>query len=286
MEIKIYKIENIKNNRIYIGQTLDFKTRFREHRNQCHENRHILNDSINYTIDDFKFDILCTCDNQNDADDREIYYISEYHSYKTEHGYNLTKGGKGLIIRETKIVYKVDLNFNVISKYDSIRESARENNMDASNIYRCCINKLNKYNGYYWCFCLEDINSKRNSENKCRKVEVAIFDLDGNIIETYESIKKASIKHSIKHLSCITNAIKFGNFYKGYFWRKYNGQELTHVKNPLVKRKINIFKDSILVNTFESQGEVAKFINGNPANINHCLKGRKKSYKGYNFEYH
>lgn len=68
--ICIYKITNIKNGRVYIGSTENFHKRCAEHKsgikNRSHDNKHIKNDSFEYTLDDFTFEV-----------------ISEYHNIKT-----------------------------------------------------------------------------------------------------------------------------------------------------------------------------------------------------------
>ena len=88
----IYKITNIQNNKVYIGQTIrPVKDRF---------NRHI-NDALNNIIDthfarairkhgkeNFQIEIIDTAQNQNELNEKERYWIQYYNSVKE--GYNET----------------------------------------------------------------------------------------------------------------------------------------------------------------------------------------------------
>lgn len=89
----IYKIENLINHKIYIGQTNNPKRRFAEHRAKGYENNShkILYYAFDkYGIDNFDFLVIEEVDD-NDANNREKYWISYYDSF--ENGYNMTEGG-------------------------------------------------------------------------------------------------------------------------------------------------------------------------------------------------
>lgn len=93
MTCGIYKIENMYNNKVYIGQSNNIKDRWRRHRNSMKLSELPLYKSMRkYGIDTFKFEILeeCSIDALNE---REIFYIDYYSSYLREYGYNLSMGG-------------------------------------------------------------------------------------------------------------------------------------------------------------------------------------------------
>lgn len=90
----IYAIENLDNDKIYIGQSVDIRKRFREHKHHLKQNNH---DNIylqrawnKYGSAKFTFKILEVC-NENELNGKEIYYISKYRSKS----YNLNNGGYG-----------------------------------------------------------------------------------------------------------------------------------------------------------------------------------------------
>lgn len=87
----IYKIENLINHKIYIGQTNNPQRRFSEHRAKGYEiNTHkILYYAFDkYGIDNFSFEII---EKTNNPNKREKYWIKFYDSF--ENGYNMTEGG-------------------------------------------------------------------------------------------------------------------------------------------------------------------------------------------------
>lgn len=107
----IYIIKNNINDKVYIGQTTtDIKTRFNQHcKNSTLKSRHykIYNAIKKYGKENFYIEVLESDIGINKLDEREIYYIEEYNSFKK--GYNSTKGGGGRVINkeydEEKIVY-------------------------------------------------------------------------------------------------------------------------------------------------------------------------------------
>ena len=91
----IYIIINDINHKVYIGQTsTSLKQRWREHTHtDINNGTHFHNALLKYGVDKFHLYLLeeCTIDKLNE---REIYYISIFNSYKD--GYNMTPGGAGV----------------------------------------------------------------------------------------------------------------------------------------------------------------------------------------------
>ena len=93
----IYKIENINNNKCYIGWTsksVDF--RWNEHKSDAikiKDNRKFYNAIRKYGIDSWNVTTLCEVDSKEIAIKKEIEYIQLYDSYRN--GYNATLGGDG-----------------------------------------------------------------------------------------------------------------------------------------------------------------------------------------------
>ena len=91
--IGIYKIENQLNNKIYIGQSKNITQRWKEHRARYQIKDSPLYRAIRkYGIENFSFEVIEECE-INQLDEREIYWITFYNSYKN--GYNQTSGGEG-----------------------------------------------------------------------------------------------------------------------------------------------------------------------------------------------
>lgn len=96
MNSGIYMIKNIINNKIYIGQTINVNARLKSHRNKLknnnHENQHLQNSWNKYRENNFKFEIIKMY-NEDELNDREVYWINYYKSYDFKFGYNKTFGG-------------------------------------------------------------------------------------------------------------------------------------------------------------------------------------------------
>lgn len=93
----IYMIKNKLNGNIYIGQSVDIYDRWDEHlralRGEYHFNNHLQRSWNKYKEYNFEFSVVEECF-EDELDDREIYWISNYDSY--HNGYNQTKGGGGM----------------------------------------------------------------------------------------------------------------------------------------------------------------------------------------------
>lgn len=88
----IYKITNLINGKIYIGQTRrTIKIRWQEHL-KSKDNCPIHIAMQKYGIENFKVEEIEECDNTL-LNQKEIEYIKQYNSYDSSVGYNATKGG-------------------------------------------------------------------------------------------------------------------------------------------------------------------------------------------------
>lgn len=89
----IYKITNLVNNKIYIGQTIHtLKYRFNQHINQ-NKCTKLHNAIVKYGKENFIIEEIEKVP-QSLLDEREIYWIDFYASTDRNVGYNILKGGK------------------------------------------------------------------------------------------------------------------------------------------------------------------------------------------------
>ena len=105
---EIYKITNISNGKIYVGQAVSHILNHKRYRPYGHEGRfrchiseafsskknqsHYLNNAIRkYGVDDFVVELIECCEIDK-SDEREINYIKEFNSLYPN-GYNLKNGG-------------------------------------------------------------------------------------------------------------------------------------------------------------------------------------------------
>lgn len=90
----IYKITNLTNQKIYIGQAVDLATRWRDHIKAGlgidSPSNMLYTAMIKDGVENFTFEVLEEC-KRDDLNDREIYYIEFYQAQTW--GYNMGRGG-------------------------------------------------------------------------------------------------------------------------------------------------------------------------------------------------
>ena len=161
----IYKVRNTVNNKIYIGQTIDFKSRKASHLraafnpNSTHYNSHFMRAIRKYGEQMFDWVVIHTVEGENkkalkrELDKWEIYYIGLFNSYNN--GYNMTLGGEGSLGREqpankSKAVIRYSYIDGVLKKeeWPSIKEASLVTGLSYKSIYRDCTRE-NKFRGSY-----------------------------------------------------------------------------------------------------------------------------------------
>lgn len=131
----IYKITNLINNKVYIGQSININKRIWTHKyelkNNKHDNIYLQNSFNKYGINDFNFSIIELCDSDM-LNDRECYWVSFYKSCDRKYGYNIQMPNK-------------QLSYNMS---DETKNKLRECNIKVSDddIFKMLIMYFKKYN--------------------------------------------------------------------------------------------------------------------------------------------
>lgn len=96
MCIGIYLIRNKANNKVYVGQSVDIKQRWynhkRELKNGTHYNEHLQKAYNKYGKENFEFKIIEYC-TEEELDELESKWIKEFDSMNYNKGYNSESGG-------------------------------------------------------------------------------------------------------------------------------------------------------------------------------------------------
>lgn len=167
---KIYKITNDLNDKVYVGQTTQsLSKRFNAHcsnSNDKSSNMYIKRVILKYGREHFTITLIEECENSL-LDEREIYWISYFDSYKS--GYNLTEGGNSnrefLTTALEESINILDFISFIIDNYPTAKEVADKFNICHSSVYNLIkrINnpqlKLNPYNPRK-AKTIEDINKE------------------------------------------------------------------------------------------------------------------------------
>jgi group I intron endonuclease len=89
----IYKITNTINNKTYIGQTVSVKSRWQDHKRGMEKPTQIIHHAfIKHGFDNFIFDIVAVCFDQDAANNAETTIVLQENSL-APNGYNVTNGG-------------------------------------------------------------------------------------------------------------------------------------------------------------------------------------------------
>jgi len=181
----IYCILNKINNKKYIGSTKNLYSRIKEHNNNLlknkHPNNHLKKSAQLYGAENFDIFILEKCE-EFILTKREQFWTDFYDSTNKEKGYNKVKDvvrhsgwticeegranmsrshlGKKFLSKEQirlnaekcmKKVYQYDKNNNFIKEYESIKQAAKENNINSTNISQALHNKKAQVSkGFIW----------------------------------------------------------------------------------------------------------------------------------------
>lgn len=218
----IYKITNQKTGRAYIGQSLCIENRWKSHiqsaknPNNKDYNSEFYTDIRDFGINNFNFEILEECQ-ANKLDEREIYYISFYDTYKN--GYNRTCGGSGK--NHEDVLKTRDL-------WDKGYSSA-----EITNELKICRETVRRYLQDYKNYSTEEshkrgyLNSNKiiQADNHYGRDGICQYTLDGEFLKYFNSC--AEVEKTLGILAqSVSNCIKGKYFSAGGFrWTK-RGEKL------------------------------------------------------------
>ena len=150
----IYKITNVVNGKVYIGQALNIKNRFNDHKNDpfypSSRGYHLpFYCAIRkYGIENLTFEVLEEC-LPFELDEKEIYYIAKFEAFGPK-GYNLTTGGHS----SSYIDLDDDVATSIIDRLKTTEDTydiiAAKYGLKTSIIHhinngRCCYRSTEKY---------------------------------------------------------------------------------------------------------------------------------------------
>lgn len=121
----IYMHRNKHNGKVYIGQTCQKPEKRWDNGNGYKTSTRFYNAILKYGWDNFDHIILFTDLTLDEANQKEQELIEQYHSYKEEFGYNLTRGGHNFLhSEETK--KKIGISNSKSLKGNKWSESQKE----------------------------------------------------------------------------------------------------------------------------------------------------------------
>ena len=233
----IYSITNKKNNKIYIGKSINLYRRkyqhFGELKRNDHKNKHLQASFNKHGFENFEFNVVEICE-VDILGIREYYWINFFDSCNRKKGYNIELiNENGLNVRSiesiksmrktlkkikidkpkgkgnptSKQVYQYDLNGNFISEFESCHLAAEFLNKKESftTISKVARKMYGTSCGYQWRYfkCdnigISEISEKMDKirEDNNKKLSIPI---NGVKIDTGEIIEFSSINEASKKL--------------------------------------------------------------------------------------
>lgn len=190
MSCGIYKITNNVNKKIYVGKSINIKRRWREHRS-CYlkpdKDCYLYRAMRKYGIDNFTFEIIEECSEDDNLNEKERYWIEYYNSFKN--GYNETQGGEGKnIFSPIKIQELWDNGYSII-------EIAQQLSCNELTVRK----NLKEYKNY----SIEESSKRKreriiknkimsNAAKKSWGQKIYQYSLDGEYLAEYDSLKDAA----------------------------------------------------------------------------------------------
>lgn len=308
--IGIYMIRNKNNNKVYVGQTIDIDSRWMQHRSRLksktHENKHLQSAYDLYGKDAFEYILLEEC-NEEELDEKEIFYIQYYDSYNN--GYNQDLGGKGCrgykhtdeeilkmrYIQNPKAVLQLDMELNIINEWISCSHAGKTLGFSIRSIKACCNreNRQKTIGGYYWIYKYEYKNNTVDWDyylniNESKPKRVSQFDLHMNLIKVWDSVYQSKVVggYTASEVSAVCNHRK--KTHKGYVWRftdEYTEEEYLKdcntdfIKRPAIGAKPILRYDlnGNFVARYDSTADAVRKTGFSKSSIQSCLYGKQKN---------
>lgn len=257
-----------------------------------------------YGSENFSKEIIEYCSSKEELDKREIYWIEFYDAVKSKHFYNIASGGDGgnTIAGYTEDQlkdykqWKSKLHKETALKGENapcsklsekevleIIDRLKNNdfNSDIAKDYNVAIGTIDDIRKHKtWC-CLTDNIKFDNISNRKRphSKKVYQYDLEGNLINTYDSARDAERKTGIsyKQISQVCNGNK--RISHEYIWR-FEGDAFNKYATELTHQvKIDQYdKNGIFIKTYDSQKEIENMLG---IRIDSVINGRCNSAGGY-----
>ena len=292
----IYMYINKINNKRYIGQTIDFNRRHKEHINTSYnKNQKGYNSPFHKAIRKHNinnFDVIILRENLSNQcllDLYECYYIKKYDTLaKNKNGYNVSDGGYGGNKLAGKTEEEKEKIFNDEKRNKKISDAlkgvpkTKEHKEKQSEIMKNKY-KHNKHHMY----------GKHLSEETKQKIRDAH---KGKTCaeETKQKISKSNKnrKFSDDHKEKISEQLKGKNKSKKSIEKRIKTikeKDLLKGKNNPRARKVDQYDlNGNLIKIWDYAKQVSKELNINYITLNDYLNGRRKTneYKGYIWKYH
>ena len=256
----IYRVTNLINNKIYIGQTVtSLITRRIGHYSNARRGTFDIpfHKAIRkYGEDAFLWEVADVAWSRDDLNDKEKKWIAFYDSNKRDKGYNATIGGDAF-------GGKGEENF----WYG--KQRTEENKAKIS----------------------ETLKETRKKNGSPRDKPVVQLTIKGEFVSEYKNAKVSGFDNKAVNACCKGRQVSCG----GYLWLykvNYNSEFVKALVDRYENRKggadkavVALDLSGLFVKEYKSIEDAVKEVGGDGSNITACCRGRQKTCKGYIWKY-
>ena len=288
---KIYMHKNKINGKAYIGQTYrELHERF-----GCNGSRYdgcpvFYKAILKYGWDNFEHILLEeNISSQNEANEKEKYYIALYNSTDRKYGYNVRIGGCENKAAEIP-VYEYSLDGSYIAEHPSrVSAGVKFGAENGCHISQCCNGERQYAYGRQWRdYKIDHIDPVEPMRINSPIIQLS---LDGEYIKKYNSTKDASatFPNTDKAYFNIANCLQHDSKSAyGYIWIYEDEYDVFDINNYVrysgLMRQMNQYsKDGVYIKTFPSAAESARDVKGFPQNIINCANGKQGRKTAYGY---
>lgn len=259
----IYKITNHLNGKVYIGQTINYKRRKREHYSELnyrdHRNPYLQKSWDKNGPENFTMELIHECE-CSDLDYWEVFYINDYESMIDDKGYNLISGGNDNRVISEATRKKMSASRKG-RKFSEEHRNKISKSLKGKVILQEWVDKSNKTKRDNKTFWGEENPNATFSNTTAKEI---IIDLLSGL-----SNEDVSLKHKVS-INSVYNII----------YNRTYVDVLPDVRNKLSNKKDDDFEDKIekVISLYKegySQMKISKIINMSRNTIRRELEKRK-----------
>lgn len=253
-----------------------------------------------YGWENIRHDILCVVHSEKLAHLFEQYYIQKYDTFNRNKGYNLTLGGEGTLGHHVSDECKRKISeANTGNFWSEERKKARSESIRGAN------------NGMYGRHHTEESRRKMSEKlkqvvvspemrefrtnvlletNKKRQVAINQYDLDGNLVATYDGFGEMERATGFNHSTVIGVCKGHGETAYGFRWEyaddslRSQGDAVRKSKptRGILIRQLDLEGNEIAC--YKSMSEASRATGLNRNAISECCRGGVESYAGFVWE--
>lgn len=295
----IYKIVNDVNDKIYIGQTrrtVEERWNYHIYDTKNRSDNMIIHKSMNKygiakfhpiliekIIEDSLFKLI------EKLNEKEKFYISEFNTVRP-FGYNISIGGN--VLDSNKVaIDQYDLNCNYIDSFESIVSASLMTGIPSASIEKCISEAAGSNKSAYGYVFVRSGSLPYQVNESNRKVSQ--YDLNGNFVRSYNSIKEASDITSISssNINYCCQKKKYKTAGK-YIWR-YTDDVLTNEEVKSLKNGTYLSRKSIYspikqydifgnyIKTYKNISLASQFTKTSQTAITNCCLGKVNTANKY-----